>query len=151
MLTKRVGKVVFDGSADEVWIIAYKDIPNAHGYQSFIFTLSSPPVSGWVTGDKCISSMFTSKNGVVVYNKTANGICTDAASVIICLSDTLATDTTTFKSWLVANPVTVYYALATQTTVQLTPHLPVVRTGIKTLSVGADVAPTISATVKSMD
>ena len=46
---------------------------------------------------------------------------------------------------------TVYYKLATPTTVQLVPHLPVVRTGIKTLSVGADVVPTISATVKSMD
>jgi hypothetical protein len=46
---------------------------------------------------------------------------------------------------------TIYYKLATQTTVQLTPHIPVVRTGIKTLSVGADVVPTISATVKSMD
>lgn len=46
---------------------------------------------------------------------------------------------------------TVYYKLATPTTAQLTPHLPVVRTGIKTLSIGADVAPTISATVKAMD
>lgn len=54
-------------------------------------------------------------------------------------------------SWLAANPTTVYYKLATPTTVQLTPHLPVVRTGIKALSVGADVVPTISATVKSMD
>lgn len=46
---------------------------------------------------------------------------------------------------------TVYYKLAAATTVQLAPHLPVVRTGIKTLSIGADVAPTLSATVKSMD
>ena len=30
-------------------------------------------------------------------------------------------------------------------------HLPVVRTGIKTLTVGADVVPNLSATVKSMD
>lgn len=54
-------------------------------------------------------------------------------------------------NWLKSNPVTVYYKLATPTTVQLTPHLPVVRTGIKTLSVGADVVPTLSATVKSME
>lgn len=54
-------------------------------------------------------------------------------------------------NWLKSNPVTVYYKLATPTTVQLVPHLPVVRTGIKTLSVGADVVPTLSATVKSMD
>ena len=46
---------------------------------------------------------------------------------------------------------TVYYALATPTTVQLTPHLPVVHSGIKTLSIGADVVPTLSATVKSME
>ena len=46
---------------------------------------------------------------------------------------------------------TVYYALATPTTVQLTPHLPVVRTGVKTLSIEADVVPTLSATVRSMD
>ena len=56
-----------------------------------------------------------------------------------------------YKPYALPCAPTIYYALATPTTVKLTPHLPVVRTGIKTLSVGADVVPTISATVKSMD
>ena len=60
-------------------------------------------------------------------------------------------DTAGLRAWLASNPLTAYYALATPTTVQLIPHLPVVRTGIKTLTVGADVVPTLSATVKSMD
>lgn len=46
---------------------------------------------------------------------------------------------------------TAYYKLATPTTEQLTPDLPVIRTGIKSLSVSGDVAPTIHATVKAMD
>ena len=52
---------------------------------------------------------------------------------------------------LAANPVTVIYKLATPYTIQLTPDLPVVRTGIKTLSVSANITPTFSATVKAMD
>ena len=36
-------------------------------------------------------------------------------------------------------------------TIQLTPDLPVVRTGIKTLTVGANITPTFTATVKAMD
>ena len=58
---------------------------------------------------------------------------------------------TDFKAWLAANPVTVYYKLATPTTIQLTPDLPVVRTGIKSLTVGANITPTFTATVKAMD
>ena len=57
----------------------------------------------------------------------------------------------TYKPYALPCAPTIYYALATPTTVQLTPHLPVVRTGIKTLSIGADVVPTLSATVKSME
>ena len=56
-----------------------------------------------------------------------------------------------YKPYALPCAPTVYYKLATPTTVQLTPHLPVVRTGIKALSIGADVVPTLSATVKSMD
>ena len=56
-----------------------------------------------------------------------------------------------YKQYALPCAPTIYYKLATPTTVQLTPHLPVVRTGIKTLTVGADVVPTMSATVKSMD
>jgi hypothetical protein len=56
-----------------------------------------------------------------------------------------------YKPYALPCAPTFYYKLATTTTVQLTPHLPVVRTGIKTLSIGADVVPTLSATVKSMD
>lgn len=56
-----------------------------------------------------------------------------------------------YKPYALPCAPTIYYAIATPTTVQLTPHLTVVRTGTKTLSVGADVVPTLSATVKSMD
>ena len=87
--------------------------------------------------------------GVSSTSWTISDAATDAPFVCNCIaSGTLSGQTLTATAACVP---TVYYKLATSTTTQLTPHLPVVRTGIKTLSIGADVVPTISATVKAMD
>ena len=105
-------------------------------------------------------------NGTYLFNVTSKSTFTDtktmqrgytyipygaSASYDIRLSLYEGNYTGAYKPYALPCEPTVYYKLATPTTVQLTPHLPVVRTGIKTLTVGADVVPTMSATVKSMD
>ena len=82
---------------------------------------------------------------------TATGGNTHEIYVWIKKSRLATPDAAGLRAWLASSPLRVYYALDTPTTVQLVPHLPVVRTGIKTLTVGADVAPNLTVTVKAMD
>ncbi len=100
-----------------------------------------------------VTGVLTKRVGKYVGASGTSWTINDAAVNAIFMSDRIPAGTMsgqTVTSSAVCAP-TIYYALATPAAVQLTPHLPVVRTGIKTLSVGADVVPTISATVKSMD
>jgi hypothetical protein len=152
VLTKLVGKVVFDGSADEVW--RYNSAWNTTAPNVFHAFLNIP---SWSIGQ---TSVMNDSFGSFYYTNGGNYLAQEClycnfvnASLYLFVSASrLATyDVAGFTQWLAANPVTVYYKLSTHTTVQLVPHLPVVRTGIKTLSIGADVAHTLSATVKSMD
>lgn len=152
VLTNRVGKIVLDGSGDEVWN------PNVQ-WNRAAPTMFHPYflIASWRKGQKStlndrFGRSYYSNNGAVLAEECLYSGPSDAAVYLFISASRLATyDIAGFKTWLAANPVTVYYKLATPTTVQLTPHLPVVRTGIKTLSVGADVVPTLSATVKSME
>ena len=100
-----------------------------------------------------VSGVLTKRVGKYVGGSGTSWTISDASANAIFISDripagNMSGQTVTASA---ACAPTVYYALATPTTVQLVPHLPVVRTGIKTLSVGADVVPTLSATVKSME
>ena len=145
VLTKRVGKIVFDGR--ESWFIE----------NSQRFTCSNPSNIALGVSNSSVVTAICNRFIVDTANNTWLGITDWRMSARSGFSSGLSfvmkscADVTAFKAWLAANPVMVYYKLATPNTVQLTPHLPVVRTGIKTLAVGADVVPTISATVKSMD
>ena len=144
VLTKRVGKVVFDGSADEVWTL---QSINGYGIANF-----ANPITGWnTTALKSMCDRLAEQTTLISGTTTEGFLVSTGNFLFIRILSTRASTVADFRAWLASNPVTVYYELATPTTVQLTPHLPVVRTGIKTLSIGADVAPTISATVKSMD
>lgn len=148
LLTKRVGKVVFDGSADEAWNLS----TFLTSVNRFYITVSNAIERDSFGADEYISDYFCS----ISTSGSDSGLVGIAFTSLLRLlvNTSLSLNLTTvaaWRAWLADNPVTIYYKLATPTTVQLTPHLPVVRTGIKTLSVGADVAPTLSATVKSMD
>ena len=145
VLTKRVGKVVFDGSAGEWWVL---QSINTYSIANF-----SIPISGWATAVSTLAfcDRLIGQTTLIATTTTAGFLISTSNNFFLRISSTIASTSSAFKTWLAANPVTVYYKLATPTTVQLTPHLPIVRTGIKTLTVGADVVPTISATVKSMD
>ena len=144
VLTKRVGKMVLTGK-EAGWGITPADV--YAGYYVYCGEMLNGFKADLVC-DKFVSSIFD--NGIDTTRRRYRQIHFYPNTQIAAEPPT-AEGLTQFKAWLSANPVTVYYPLATPTTVQLTPHLPVVRTGIKTLSVGADVVPTLSATVKSMD
>lgn len=146
VLTKRVGKVVFDGSADELW--AYERTLTRAGVLCNVFRNSNSLVQVQ-TAQTSISDRFIIQTDLVP--ASIKPFSTDFLYLAIETSRLTSNTSDALRTWLAANPTTVYYKLYTQTTVQLTPHLPVVRTGIKTLTVGADVVPTLSATVKSME
>ena len=100
-----------------------------------------------------VTGVLTKRVGKYVGASGTSWTISDAATSASFMSDRIPSGTMsgqTVTSSAVCTP-TIYYKLSTPTTVQLTPHLPVVRTGIKTLSIGADVVPTLSATVKSME
>ena len=100
-----------------------------------------------------VTGVLTKRVGKYVGESGTSWTISDAATSASFMSDRIPSGTMsgqTVTSSAVCTP-TIYYKLATPTTVQLVPHLPVVRTGIKTLSIGADVVPTLSATVKSME
>ena len=151
VLTKRVGKITYDGSADES--IKLYAIHPVSGLGKFLLESSGGvKLLGTERGNGiCNRLTWSAGYNYVSDTSIANTIEFNSLFMQLMVVTDVATTVAAFKTWLAANPVTVYYKLATPTTVQLTPHLPVVRTGIKTLSVGADVVPTISATVKSMD
>lgn len=144
VLTKRVGKVVLDGNADEVWRLSSI---NSYGIANFAHS-----ISGWVTtSGRTICDHFMEQTSLISTTTTEGFFISTGNNILVRVLSSRASTITAFLTWLAYNHVTIYYKLATPTTVQLTQHLPVVRTGIKTLTVGADVVPTISATVKSMD
>ena len=100
-----------------------------------------------------VTGVLTKRVGKYVGASGTSWTISDAATSASFMSDRIPAgimDGQTVTASATCVP-TIYYKLATPTTVQLTPHLPVVRTGIKTLSIGADVVPTLSATVKSME
>ena len=100
-----------------------------------------------------VTGVLTKRVGKYVGASGTSWTISDAATSASFMSDRIPSGTMsgqTVTSSAACAP-TIYYKLATPTTVQLTPHLPIVRTGIKTLSIGADVVPNLSATVKSMD
>ena len=149
VLTKRVGKITYDGSADE-YIQPYAPNP-VSGLGKFSIG-SGVNTLGTERGNSICNRLTWSAGYNYASNTSiANTIEFNSLFTQFIIVTDVATTVDAFKTWLYANPVTVYYKLATPTTVQLTPHLPVVRTGIKTLSIGADVVPTLSATVKSME
>ena len=141
-------KVVFDGSAS-----AWVNNNRIAGRTEFAIRAISSVAFSTAIADRfiCVTSYASVDIGKF---RVAAGVIVpiiDNGRIGVSDTDSDAVKTAAFKTWLAANPMTVYYALDTPTTVQLTPHLPVVHSGIKTLTVGADVVPTLSATVKSMD
>ena len=149
LLTKRVHKVVFDGTESGWWGGSTATV----GKYRYGITFTPLKANG---NNALIANIYCDRFVPVNPNQTYENIdgvgdTTGNNTFYFYYSEITNSSVAAWTAWLAANPVTVYYKLATPYTIQLTPDLPVVRTGIKTLSIGADVAPTISATVKAMD
>jgi hypothetical protein len=148
VLTHRCAKVVFDGTNAD--FLASSVIASQVGvYRRGYF--NAPIAAAIVVSQSCYVDKFS--YGVSTFNNNAEcwGIDGVYFRLKILVSRLTADTHAALQAWLAANPVTVVYKLATPTTTQLTPDLPVIRTGIKQLSVAGDVAPVIHATVKAMD
>ena len=111
-IEKQVGKVVFDGT--EAW--AYYSSYGGFRYKNDGFNVSSNNPS-----EDLICSHFTvatvrgaSPTAPVIKSYTLN---TDSTYIFLCDG---TSDVTAFKTWLASNPTTVYYALATPTTTEIT-------------------------------
>ena len=111
VLTRRVGKVVLDGS--ESWELSDAKFTNSIGFR----TLSTP-----FKQKSCgISDLFIYKENTGVDYECFT-LATDRGIHIRVLKSKLQTeDVAGFKTWLQANPTTVYYELAEPTTEQLEP------------------------------
>lgn len=117
-IEKQVGKVVLDGSADEGWA-------SQTGSHTTILNLYVPTNSwGIKTGTLpvlcSIASYSTNAGGS---NDTYANICKANPTLPFFLLDLAQSDFATladFKTWLASNPTTVYYALATPTTTEIT-------------------------------
>jgi hypothetical protein len=104
--TKRIGRVIFDGSTDELWgdLSEYSPKPN-----TILFRLSTDAKkAGWVV---CNQFSYIS----TLWSEDIEGICSIEQSIDVRINKArlITQDTTGFKSWLASNPITVLYEFIT--------------------------------------
>lgn len=109
---KQVGKVVLDGS--ETW--AYYQSYGGFRYRNNDFNVSSNnPSEDLICSHFTVATVRgTSPTAPVIKTYTLN---TDSTYIFLCDG---TSDVDAFKTWLASNPTTVYYALATPTTTEIT-------------------------------
>ena len=109
---KNVGKVVLDGS--ETW--AYYSSYGGFRYRNDDFNVSSNnPSEDLICSHFTVATVRgTSPTAPVIKSYTLN---TDSTYIFLCDG---TSDVDAFKQWLSAHPTTVYYALATPTTTEIT-------------------------------
>lgn len=113
VITRRVGVVEFDGSADENWKIQQTPNPNV---ASFFINFSNNKLLGY-TGMLC-DKLTPNVSGL---NNTSNvNVCsfnsTNGSNLIMDVANEIATTVEDWKTWLQSNPITVWHELATPTT-----------------------------------
>lgn len=113
IVTRNVGKVILDGNASIQTSTGAQDNETTKYFQIAVNGAKAPDNNIGVACDK-----FASTSGNVGWDISTTFECTSAANVnriaIRILKSKLATqDAVGLKAWLQANPVTVYYQLAT--------------------------------------
>lgn len=109
--TQNVDRIIFDGSADENWIISQ----SASSKNRFYITVpNAMPVAAGVLGN-IISDKYKSVTSGDMFNLDAIGIAlTSNNGIMIHDPANIGTMTVAqFKTWLASNPITVQYQLAT--------------------------------------
>lgn len=115
VLTKRIGKVVLDGSESNVWAVN----ETTYGYQFDIANLLG------AIGDNSKKTLLSNKFKASTFNDRNNGdtniIYGYSNDSRIRIKTDVATTVEEWKTYLSNNPVTVYYILAEPETIQLEP------------------------------
>lgn len=102
---KRVGKVVFDGSEDEVWYIDYK----GRWVSKSLVEAGKTLTAGELANALC--DRYQLKTGGQTYERN-EGISVNNVTVIIYDSNYSTSDKATWTSYLAENPTTLYYELS---------------------------------------
>ena len=113
-IEKQVGKVVLDGS-EQYW--AY--VSGAHPRFTVNISSIKPAATAGTVGD-VMSDYFTTTSASAIYSGTDNGIAVHNEQAQLWFSYFAITSLADFKTWLSTHPTTVYYALATPTTTEIT-------------------------------
>lgn len=120
-LEKKIGKVVLKGENSEGWILSQTLTNTAHyvipDATTVLLNCKIPPND--TTLGYLLSNYFEEKGNL--YNIDSEGLDIHVNKNLICgINKTIASDLTTFKTWLSNNNTTVYYILATPTTIEIT-------------------------------
>lgn len=146
-LTKRIGKVVLNGS--ENWLSASSVVEgtsrfyyeNSNVYNEILSTSTKI----YVISDKFVNTYWRgiydgdkiNKNLIANYNDTNNR----SGRIVVRIDNNYASSVATFKTWLSQNNVTVYYVLAEPYEVQLDTNLIRLFKGINNISINANLEP----------
>ena len=121
-IEKQVGKVVLDGNANTN---VYNTQNSIIAFRAFVdeTIISSPnaiPTNGLLSDHYQVTSFADFYNA---QTRTYGTICVASSEIsnfYITAPDSSVTTEAQFKTWLASNPTTVYYALATPTTTEIT-------------------------------
>lgn len=119
VLNKEWGKVVLDGSDDEI----YSKVTSGsnENYIQINSNLGLSNIDKSVSGSKLKCTRFEYYSDATVPSKSKAGIriYDSITNFVFSIPTTIATDVATFRTWLSNNPIEVYYKLATPYKVQL--------------------------------
>lgn len=115
-IEKKVGKVVFDGSETYTF-------PSAQPSSYVRINTTAKHFGSDPNGNTLDPSLFKCNNFVgsaIVDVRNETFIVSTIYATYFCFPNNIATDVASFKTWLSTHPTTVYYALATPTTTEIT-------------------------------
>lgn len=124
VLTKRVGKVVYDGSDDETWV----RVPTVSGDPYYRFYTNAEDYNLQATGNSQVAQNILSDRLPIVsatdtYNETeglsSKNYDSDTGTGFIIYTPQQTATVSGFRTWLTQYPVTTYYQLAEPYTVNL--------------------------------
>ena len=142
----KINKVVFDGSADEIW---GKNSTSVEG--RYRFTISAPDKKASGLADSLLCNILNPTVYTVSSPKATPSISGHTTANTLNVYGTMfdGMSITQFKAWLALNPVTVYYELETPVVIEVTDAKLATYKGTTNIYSTATVQPTLTATFKS--
>ena len=150
-LIKHIGKVIFDGSSDELWNISqntngtnrysiFEDFAIPDNYSEYIVT---PLKSNYFTATTFRDIYINGKVGISGY---FNGTDNDTKRICISFNNNMSLEE--FKQWLQTHNTTVYYELKEPQTINLGKLTDIITTlnGANNIFINGNIPTTISAT-----